>query len=92
MGKPDVDGMLRGMSSRQFAEWMAYHRLNPIIDLYDLFALLAATICNASGNFKRRFKAQDFYPKRPQTPAEVFAIFAKIGVFPKAKPANKSVA
>jgi hypothetical protein len=85
MGLWDVDGMLRGMSSRQFAEWMAYHRLHPIVDLYDLFALLAATICNASGNFRRRFKAEDFLPKRPQTAAEQVAIFAKLGIFPKPK-------
>ncbi len=29
MGAPDVDGMLDGMSSRQFAEWMAFAKVEP---------------------------------------------------------------
>lgn len=47
------------------ARALEYDALEPPVsrrDLEALFGLLLATVCNASGNFKRAMKPEDFFP------------------------------
>lgn len=59
MGVFDVDAMLAQMSSRQFAEWIAYHNLEPFGDeLLDIhLAKFQAMMASSKGDAK---KVQDF--------------------------------
>ena len=52
------------IDSREFAEWMCIHRMDPIgTDRADLgAAIVASTIANVNST-KRRFKPSDFMPR-----------------------------
>jgi hypothetical protein len=86
-GEWDVDGMLAGMSSPLLTEWLAYNRISPVPDFAQLFASLMAIVCNSAGRiYPKHISPDDFLPSAPrreQTPEEVYAIFAKLGVHPK---------
>lgn len=58
--------MLSEMDSRQYAEWMAYARLEPFgEDRADLrMGIIASTIANTSrGKGQKAYKPQDFIPQ-----------------------------
>jgi len=63
--------MLSEISSTQFAEWMAYSRLEPWGEERDdlRMGIIASTIANANrGKNSKPFKPQDFMPKfEPET-------------------------
>jgi len=73
------------ISSREFAEWLAYDRFDPIGGLRDdaRAGIIAATIANCNrGKGQRAFTAADFMPEyegnamtRKQTPDEIQARF-----------------
>ena len=62
-----VKAAQREVSSKEFAEWMAYHRIDPIEPLRSdfRFAMIASIIANIGGRKKgtRAFKIEDFMPK-----------------------------
>lgn len=68
------------MSSREFAEWMAFYKMEPFgEERADLrAAIVACTIANVNrAKGKRAFKVDDFMPRfeerRKKTPAELRA-------------------
>jgi len=65
LGKTKAE-LLRDIGgARELGEWLAYFDLEPPgVDSDRRFAALQATICNASGNYKKRIKQKDFLPKR----------------------------
>ena len=62
------------MSSREFADWMAFFRLEPFG--YDVenwrTGMICALLANLLGSGKKRYTAKDFMPteKREMTPME----------------------
>lgn len=57
--------MLRGMSSRQFEEWMAYFGIEPFGDEWLRTGTLASMIANANRNIEEKpepFTPKDFMP------------------------------
>lgn len=67
LGRVDVDRMLSEITSAQFAEIMAFFRLEPWGTHEDdrRTATIAATIANAAPGKKRKaWGADDFMPKR----------------------------
>lgn len=70
--------MLRGMSSHELSEWMAYERITGPLDVRlrgDIAAgVVAATVANAAGG-KRKLRPKDFIPvwfKRRKTVQEIW--------------------
>ena len=67
LGRADVAQLQREISSREFAEWLAFYRLEPFgEERADLrMAVLAALIANVNRNPKKRrvFTPEDFMPK-----------------------------
>jgi len=62
----DVDRMLREISSRDFAEWMAYSRLEPWGERREdlRMGIIASTIANGNrGKNQKPFKPADFLPE-----------------------------
>lgn len=65
MGRPDVDGMLAEMTSSQFAEWLAFARVEPFGEARaDLRAgIVASTIANIhKAKGRKPYSPQDFMP------------------------------
>jgi hypothetical protein len=63
MHRPDVDGMLAEMSSRDLAEWMAYSRIEPWGEERDdlRIGILASMIANMfREKGKKAYEPQDF--------------------------------
>ena len=74
MGIP-VGELLRRVSSRELAEWMAFFSLEPWgCETEDWrFGMLASVIANANRDPKRRrrpYEPKDFMPQRRTQPAE----------------------
>ena len=73
LGRIDVDDMLAEISSAQFAEWLAYARLEPWgEERADLRAgIVASTIANVNrGKGQKAYNPQDFMPKFEQETEE----------------------
>ena len=65
LGRPDVDGMLAEITSVQFAEWMAYSRLEPWGEERDdlRMGIVASTVANVNRpKDKKPYKPTDFMP------------------------------
>lgn len=73
--------MLESMPADMLCEWMAYYRIDPFgEDRADLRAgIIASTMANVFRSRGRTFKPADFMPsfepKKPQSPAEMKAIW-----------------
>jgi len=65
LGKTKAE-LLRDLGgSRELGEWIAYFDLEPPgSDMDSRFAALQATVCNASGNYKKQIKSKDFLSGR----------------------------
>lgn len=60
-----VEVLLAGASARGLRELLEYDALEPPVtrnDLEGFFGMLLATVCNASGNYKREMRPEDFFP------------------------------
>lgn len=82
------------MPIADFMEAMVFYSLWPFGDVrHDLhMAVLASTVANSSGNYRRKFKPEDFMlfkeeEKRsgPQTPEQMHANFLRVLEFAKRK-------
>jgi hypothetical protein len=90
-----VDGLLAELSSTQFAEWMAYDRIEPILTgdvLEYAVARLAALTANLWAQKTRPFTADDFIPRKKapvvaRTPEEDYRMLKTWAMLNQ--PANK---
>jgi hypothetical protein len=65
--------MLKGMSSCQFQEWIAYYELEPFGDEWLRSALIASLIAETNRNTEERsepFSPQDFLPAQREPEVE----------------------
>jgi hypothetical protein len=66
-GEPDVDGMLRRLSARQFRRWMLYEQVEPFGQLREDYraAMVASHVANTGYDTSKRgpFKIEDFLLK-----------------------------
>lgn len=66
LGMPNVDEMLSSMSGEQFAEWVAFYRLEPFGYEAGMVghAITASTIANTNrGKGQKPFKPETFMPR-----------------------------
>lgn len=80
LGRANVDAMLRELTAEQFAEWFAFHGLEPWgFQVENLrMGVIASTTANVSGRLRRQVSPADFMPqeRRPVDLVEkVKAIF-----------------
>lgn len=101
MGEPNVDAMLRKISSRQLTEWMAFSKLEPFgEERADLrMGILAALIANVNRDPKKQpapYEPDDFMPnfdgssreKPQQTAKEIYSMFKNWALMSR-KPTRK---
>lgn len=73
------------MSSREFAEWMAFAQVEPFGPEREDFraALVAQTVANFSGRAKKALTIEDFMPKFDEVPEQdkSQSIKAKLAAF-----------
>lgn len=60
------------MSSRELSEWMAFSSIEPFGEVREDYraGLICSVIANASGNYKKHLKPDDFISLFSQVPAE----------------------
>lgn len=69
MGYPHPDHLLKGLSSPQLSELLAYYGLEPFGERTEFLrtGIVAATIANVNrGKGQKAFSPEDFMPKEPK--------------------------
>ena len=69
MCEPDVDALLRRMSSKKIAEWQAFWELEPFGDEWRQAGTVAAAALSPHVEKGRKVTAENFIPK-PSEPEE----------------------